>query len=99
MLAASRHLRVLGAQRAALFSTKKVPIAVVKQLRETTGAPLMECKKALGAEGVDGDLTLAIDWLRKHGIAKASKRKDLATESGLVVALTSGSTGVIVEVR
>jgi len=48
--------------------------ALIKELREQTGAPMMECKKALTAEGVNGDIKLAQDWLRQHGSAKASSK-------------------------
>jgi len=47
---------------------------LVKQLREATGAPMMECKKALGDSEVNNDIELAKEWLRKHGTAKASSK-------------------------
>lgn len=49
-----------------------VTAALVKELREKTGAGMMDCKKALVE--VDGDITKAIDWLREKGIAKAAKK-------------------------
>lgn len=76
-----------------------VTAALVKQLRDMTGAPMMECKNALTAEG--GDIEKAVDWLRKKGVAAASKKAGRTTSQGLVsVAVSpSGDTGAIVEVR
>ncbi len=54
----------------------------VKALREKTGLPLMDCKKALGETG--GDMQAAIEWLRKNGATVAAKRSDRATEFGRV---------------
>lgn len=75
--------------------------ALVKQLREATGAPMMECRNALVAEGVNLDVDKAIDWLRKKGIAAASKKAGRAAAQGLVAAAVhpSGQAGVLVEVR
>ncbi len=58
------------------FSTAAKPSTaqLVKQLRELTGAPMMECKKALSTPEVDNDLEKAQEWLRKHGSAKASSK-------------------------
>ena len=70
----------------------------VKQLREMTGAGMMECKKALAETG--GDLNKAIDALRKAGIAKAEKRADLAASQGRVESYVHDSRiGVLVEVN
>ena len=55
-------------------SSKQSTAQLVKQLRELTGAPMMECKKALSTPEVDNDLQKAQDWLRKHGSAKASSK-------------------------
>ena len=62
----------------------KVSAKDVKVLREKTGAPMMECKKALGHEDVQGDIEKAVDWLRKNGIAAASKRSSKDAAEGLV---------------
>ena len=62
----------------------KVSAKDVKVLREKTGAPMMECKKALGHEEVQGDIEKAVDWLRKNGIAAASKRSSKDAAEGLV---------------
>ncbi len=71
----------------------------VSELRQRTGAGMMECKKAL--EENEGHMDNAIDWLRKKGIAKAEKRAGRETSEGKIVAKTSpdGKTGVIVEVN
>ena len=70
----------------------------VRQLREMTGAGMMECKKALSETG--GDLNKAIDALRKAGIAKAEKRADRATSQGRVESYVHDSRiGVLVEVN
>ena len=70
----------------------------VRQLREMTGAGMMECKKALSETG--GDLNKAIDALRKAGIAKAEKRADRAASQGRIEAYVHDSRiGVLVEVN
>ena len=55
---------------------------MVKDLREKTGAGMMDCKKALVE--VDGDMEKAVDWLRQKGMAKAEKKSGRATAEGLV---------------
>lgn len=65
------------------FSTQ-VTAAMVKELREKSGAPMMDCKKALSAEGVNGDIKLAMDWLRAKGIARAASNADRVTMEGLI---------------
>lgn len=70
---------------------------LVKDLRETTGAGMMDCKAALQA--TDGDMEAAIDWLRKKGLAKAAKKAGRAAAEGLVVAATKPGLGVLVEVN
>ncbi len=60
---------------------------MVKELREKTGAGMMDCKKALVE--VDGDMEKAVDWLRQKGIAKAAKKSGRATSEGLVCAMLS----------
>lgn len=70
----------------------------VKELREKTGAGMMDCKKAL--KEVDGDMDKAVDYLRKKGIASAAKKAGRATRQGLVDAYIhpGGGVGVLVEV-
>ena len=53
---------------------------MVKELRQKSGAPMMDCKKALSAIEVNGDITLAINWLRAKGIAKAATNSDRITK-------------------
>ncbi|MBR2518824.1 MAG: elongation factor Ts [Selenomonadaceae bacterium] len=71
----------------------------VKELRERTGAGMMDCKKALTAN--DGDMQKAIDWLREKGIAKAAKKSGRVAAEGAVAAFVSkdGKTGVLLEVN
>ena len=71
---------------------------LVKQLRDMTGAGMMECKKALGE--VSGDLQKAVDVLRKSGIAKAERRADRAASQGRVDSyIHDGRIGVLIEVN
>ena len=60
---------------------------MVKELREMTGAGMMDCKKALVE--VEGDLEKAVDWLRQKGMAKAAKKSGRATSEGLVTVTLS----------
>ena len=64
-----------------------ISAAMVKELREKTGAGMMDCKKALVE--VEGDLEKAVDWLRQKGMAKAAKKSGRATSEGLVMAAVS----------
>jgi hypothetical protein len=76
-----------------LFSTQPITAAMVKELRVRSGAPMMDCKKALAAESVGGDLQLAMDWLRTKGIAKAAS-SDRVTKEGLIAVNRSPSGAV-----
>lgn len=69
----------------------------VKELRETTGAGMMDAKKALTE--TDGDMAAAVDWLRTKGLAKAAKKADRTAAEGLVAVKVDGGTGVAVEVN
>lgn len=69
----------------------------VKELREKTGAGMLDCKKAL--EASEGDMTKAIDWLREKGIAKASKKESRIAAEGLSEIFTEGNKAVILEVN
>lgn len=69
----------------------------VKELREKTGAGMMDCKKALTE--CDGDITRSIDWLREKGIAKAAKKSDRIAAEGLSRVAADGNTAVIFEVN
>ncbi|KKD42414.1 translation elongation factor Ts [Bacillus safensis] len=70
---------------------------LVKELRQKTGAGMMDCKKALTE--TDGDIEKAIDLLREKGIAKAAKKADRIAAEGLTLIKTDGNTGVILEVN
>jgi translation elongation factor EF-Ts len=59
----------------------QVTSQLVKELREKSGAPMMDCKKALQAPDVCGDMVKAMDWLRAKGIAKATSSADRFVES------------------
>ena len=76
-----------------------ISAAMVKELREKSGAGIMDCKAALGE--CDGDLEKAIDFLRKKGIATAAKRAGRATSEGTVQSYIhmGGKIGVMVEVN
>src|SRR5699024_1141872 len=70
---------------------------IVKELREKTGAGMMDCKKAL--EACDGDLEASFDWLREKGIAKAAKKADRIAAEGLTAFVVDGNAAAIVEVN
>jgi elongation factor Ts len=70
---------------------------MVKELREKTGAGMMDCKKAL--QETDGDMEKAIDFLREKGIAKAAKKADRIAAEGLTSIQTEGNEAVILEVN
>jgi elongation factor Ts len=74
-----------------------ITAAQVKELREATGAGMMDAKKALTE--TDGDFEAAVDWLRTKGLAKAAKKSGRTAAEGLVAVAVSGGTGVAVEVN
>ena len=74
-----------------------ITAALVKELRERTGAGMMECKKILTE--TNGDIDVAIEELRKRGAAAAGKKSDRIAAEGTVVALVSGEKGVLLEVN
>ena len=75
----------------------EITAALVKDLREKTGAGMMDCKHALAA--TSGDLEGAIDWLRKKGLSAAAKKSARVAAEGLVGVATQGTTGAVVEVN
>jgi elongation factor Ts len=75
----------------------EITAATVKELRERTGAGMMDCKKALGETG--GDMEAAIDWLRTKGLAAAAKKAGRTAAEGLVGVAVSGGKGAVVEVN
>ncbi|WP_237480058.1 translation elongation factor Ts [Lichenibacterium dinghuense] len=74
-----------------------ISAAMVKDLREKTGAGMMDCKNALNE--TQGDVEAAVDWLRKKGITKAAKKAGRVAAEGLVAVLVEGAKGVVVEVN
>jgi elongation factor Ts len=74
-----------------------ITAAMVKDLRESTGAGMMDCKAALTESG--GDMQAAQDWLRKKGLSKAAKKAGRVAAEGLIGAVTAGNKGVVVEVN
>jgi len=74
-----------------------ISAALVKDLREKTGAGMMDCKTALGETG--GDIEAAIDWLRKKGLAKAAKKSSRVAAEGLVGVAVEANLGVVAEVN
>ncbi|MBU3035413.1 translation elongation factor Ts [Tritonibacter mobilis] len=74
-----------------------ITAAMVKELRESTGAGMMDAKKALVEN--DGDMEAAVDWLRTKGLAKAAKKSGRTAAEGLVAVVVDGGKGVAVEVN
>ncbi len=75
----------------------QITASMVKDLREKTGAGMMDAKRALTE--VDGDMEAAVDYLRQKGMAKADKKSSRTAAEGLVSIMTEGTTGVAVEVN
>ena len=74
-----------------------ITAADVKKLRDMSGAGMMDCKKALGE--TDGNIDAAVDFLRKKGLAAASKKAGRIAAEGIVVSLSEGNIGVVLEVN
>ena len=74
-----------------------ITAAMVKELREKSGAGMMDAKKALTEN--DGDMEVSMDWLRTKGLAKAAKKSSRTAAEGLVAVAVSGDKGVAVEVN
>lgn len=89
----------LHARFVLLIEEAKMSISAsqVKELRELTGAGMMDCKAALAA--TNGDMEAAVDWLRKKGIAKADKKAGRTAVEGLIGAASDGGRAVLVEVN
>lgn len=75
----------------------EITATLVKELREKTGAGMMDCKKALGETA--GDIEQAVDWLRKKGLAAAAKKAGRVAAEGLVGSASSGTVGALLEVN
>ena len=74
-----------------------ISASMVKELRETTGAGMLDCKKAL--EATNGNMEEAVTWLREKGISKAAKKASRIAAEGLAVAKVKGNRAVVVEVN
>ena len=74
-----------------------ISASLVKDLREKTGAGMMDCKNALTE--VAGDIEAAVDWLRKKGLSKAAKKSGRVAAEGLVAVAVRGNDGVVIEVN
>ena len=74
-----------------------ISASLVKELREQTGAGMMDCKKALAE--CDGKLEAAVDWLREKGIAKAGKKEARIAAEGLAKIFTDGNKAVMIEIN
>ena len=74
-----------------------ITAAMVKELRDKTGAGMMDCKQALAENS--GDLEAAVDWLRKKGLSKAAKKAGRVAAEGLIGIVTTGTKGAMVEVN
>jgi elongation factor Ts len=75
----------------------EITAALVKELRDKTGAGMMDCKKALNENG--GDIEASVDWLRSQGLAAAAKKSGRAASEGLVGVNTSGTKGAVIELN
>jgi elongation factor Ts len=75
----------------------EITAQLVKELRERSGAGMMECKKALTQNG--GDIEASIEWLRKQGLAKADKKADRVAAEGRVLSAQDGGKAVLVEIN
>src|SRR3974390_3671001 len=75
----------------------EVTAALVKELREKTGAGMMDCKRALGESS--GEIEAAVDWLRKKGLSAAAKKAGRVAAEGLIGGATRGPVGAVVEVN
>ena len=75
----------------------EITAALVKELRETSGAGMMDCKRALTETA--GNLQDAVDWLRKKGLAAAAKKAGRVAAEGLIGVATSGTSGAVIEVN
>ena len=75
----------------------EITAALVKELREKSGAGMMDCKRALSENG--GDIEAAVDWLRKKGLAAAAKKAGRVAAEGLIGVASEGTSGAMVEVN
>ena len=76
---------------------EEISAALVKELREKSGAGMMDCKKALDES--KGDMDGAVDWLRKKGLATAAKKSGRVASEGLIAVATAGNVGAVIELN
>ena len=74
-----------------------ISASMVKELRETTGAGMLDCKKAL--EATNGEIDAAIDWLREKGISKAAKKANRIAAEGLAISKINGNNAIVLEMN
>src|SRR6202021_3823607 len=74
-----------------------ISAGMVKELRDSTGAGMMDCKAALSE--TDGNLEAAVDWLRKKGLSKAAKKAGRVAAEGLIGVAVTANKGILVEVN
>jgi len=74
-----------------------ITASMVKELRDSTGAGMMDCKAAL--KETDGDMEAAVDWLRTKGLSKAAKKSGRVAAEGLVAVAVEGTRGIVLEVN
>src|SRR5215468_12681910 len=75
----------------------KISAQKVKELRDSTGAGMMDCKAALNE--TNGDFEAAVDWLRKKGLSKAAKKAGRVAAEGLIGVAVGGDAGALIEVN
>src|SRR5436305_2529493 len=80
-----------------IFEMANITATMVKDLREKTGAGMMDCKAALGE--TSGDMEAAVDWLRKKGLSKAAKKAGRVAAEGLIGQMLAPKKGAMVEVN
>jgi elongation factor Ts len=91
----ARHKAGHDQSRVSLMAN--ISAQMVKELRDSTGAGMMDCKSALTEN--DGNMEAAVDWLRKKGLSKAAKKAGRIAAEGLIGVLVQGNKGVVVEVN
>src|SRR5580704_16690726 len=92
-----REIDFIAADGNRIPTMANISAQMVKELRDKTGAGMMDCKAALGE--TQGDLESAVDWLRKKGLSKAAKKAGRVAAEGLIGIAVAGKKGVVVEVN
>src|SRR5207249_9161111 len=94
---AGRELNSLRPMETGMPTMANISAQMVKELRDKTGAGMMDCKAALGE--TQGDLEGAVDWLRKKGLSKAAKKAGRVAAEGLIAQMLASKKGAMVEVN